>query len=158
VNIIQETNMSNKLNSSGLSDRQRLRRYLVLGLLILSLGLAIYIGVIIRDNGPNYYSPGRAALVNAKQKFEESLVYEQALIEKKRMAHEEIILAINQLAKAEDLDAEDRARIEVMRARLLAIDKADYPGGTTPGQLQNQYREVLNEMDILISKTENYPR
>ena len=150
--------MFNKLNSSSPSDRQRFRRHLVLGFLILSVGLAIYIGLVFRETGPNYYAPGRAALINAKKKFEESLVYEQALIEKKRMAHEEIILAIDQLAKAEDLDSEDRARIEDMRASLIAIDKADYTGGTSPGQLQEQFREILNEMDTLISKTESYPQ
>ncbi len=150
--------MTNKLNSSSPPDRQRLRRYLVLGFAILSLGLAIYIGLGIREKGPNYYAPGRTALINAKQKFEESLVYEQALIEKKRMAHEEIILAIDQLAKAEDLDSADRARIEDMRASLLEIDNTDYPSETSPIQLQKQFREILNEMDIMISKTENNPR
>jgi hypothetical protein len=119
--------------------------------------MAIYIGLGIRGKGPNYYAPGRTALINAKQKFEESLVYEQALIEKKRMAHEEIILAIDQLAKAEDLDSADRARIEDMRMSLMAIDKAD-PGITSPGQLQKQFREILNEMDMLISKTEDHPQ
>ena len=150
--------MSDKLSSSSLSKRQRLRRYLVLGIVILSLGLAIYIGVVNRDQGPNFYAPGRAALMNAKQKFEESLVYEKALIEKKRMAHKEIILAIDQLARAEELDSEDRARIEGMRASLLAIDNADCLGGSSAIQLQEQFREVLNEMDALISKTESYPR
>lgn len=149
--------MSKKSNSSSPPDRQRLRRYLVLGFVVLSLCMAIYIGLGIREKGPNYYAPGRTALINAKQKFEESLVYEQALIEKKRMAHEEIILAIDQLAKAEDLDSADRARIEDMRMSLMAIDNAD-PGGTTPGQLQKEFREILNEMDILISKTENHPQ
>jgi hypothetical protein len=147
--------MSDKMNSSSPPDRRRLRRYLVLALVILSVGLAIYTGLEIRETGPDYYAPGRAALINAKQKFEESLVYEQALIEKKRMVHEEIILAIDQLAKAEDLDSADRARIEDMRASLLEIDKADYPE-TSPRQLQKQFREVLNEMDILISKMENH--
>jgi hypothetical protein len=148
--------MFNKLNSSSPPDRKRFVRYLVLAFAILSVGLAIYIGLAIREEGPDYYAPGRAALINAKYKFEESLVYEQALIEKKRMAHEEIILAIDQLAKAEDLDSADRARIEGIRASLIAIDRADYSDGTSPGQLQKQYREVLNQMDILISKTENH--
>jgi hypothetical protein len=150
--------MSKKLNLSSLSDKKRLCRYLLLGFAVLSVGLAIYIGLVIREEGPNYYAPGRAALINAKQKFEESLVYEQALIEKKRMVHQEIILAIDQLAKAEDLDSADRARIEDMRASLLAIDKSEYPGETSSIELQKQFRDVLNEMDILISKTENYPQ
>ena len=150
--------MFNKLNSSSTSDRKRLRRYFVLGLVILSVSVAIYTGVLIREQEPDYYAPGRAALINAKRKFEESLVYEQAFIEKKQMAHEEIILAIDQLAKAEDLDSADRARIEEIRASLLAIDETDYPGETSPGQRQKKYREVLNEMDSLITNTENHTR
>ena len=150
--------MSSKLNSSSRFGWKRFRRYIMLGFVILSVGLAIYIGLEFRENGPNYYAPGRTALINARLKFEESLAYEQAVLVEKQKAHKEIIQAIDQLAKAEDLDPADRSRIEDMRQTLMAIDKADCNGGASPEQLQQQYHDLLNEIDTLISNTENYPR
>jgi len=144
--------MSGKTSSPDPSDQQRPRWHIVLVIAILLGGLVIYAGTIVRKKEPDFYAPGRAALVNARRSFEESLVYEKALFEQKRMAHKEMALAIDQLAEAKDLDPADRDRIEDIRARLQAIDKADCPQAKSPEQLQQQFRDLLEEIDSIISK------
>ena len=144
--------MSDKSNSPDPSDQRRPRWPIVLVIAILLGGLAIYAGTIIRKKEPDFYAPGRAALVNARRNFEESLVYEKALLEQKRMAHKEMALAIDQLAEAKAFDPADRDKIEDIRARLQAMDKADCPQTASPEQLQQQFRDLLNEIDSLISE------
>jgi len=147
--------MSDKTIPPDPSDQQRPRWPIVLIIAILLGGLVIYTGTIIRKKEPDFYAPGRAALVNARRNFEESLVYEKALLEQKRMAHKEMALAIDQLAEAKDFDPADRDKIEDIRARLQAIDTADCPQTTSPKQLQQQFRDLLNEIDSLISEMQN---
>jgi hypothetical protein len=45
-----------------------------------------------------------------------------------------------------------------MRAQLLAIEKADLLRGNTPNKLQQQYHDLLEQMDELRIKMENHAR
>lgn len=144
--------MSDKTTPPDPSEQQRPRWPIVLIIVLLLGGLVIYTGTVIRRKEPDFYAPGRAALVNARRNFEESLVYEKALLEQKRMAHKEMTLAIDQLAEARNFDPADRDKIEDIRARLQALDTADCQQATSPKQLQQQFRELLNEIDSLIGE------
>lgn len=150
--------MSNELNSSISLNSPRYRRYVVAGLLIATLAIVISIGSVIRKQEPDFYAPGRAALVNARLRFEESLAHEQALIKQQRIAHEEMNLAISQLADAENLDPASRSQIEDIRTSFLAIEKATSMNETSPKNLQQQYRNLLDQIDALISRLESRSR
>lgn len=148
--------MLNQQNTSTSESQQPGRNYIFYGLLLLALVVVVYIGSVMRDQKPDFYAPGRSAIVNARMHFEESLGFEQALIEQQRMAHNEINMAISQLVKAESLDPADRSRIEQMRVQLLALEKTDRERENTPNELHEQYKTLLNQMDALIKKLENH--
>ena len=134
------------------------RRYLLLTFGLIVLAVAIYFGPQLREQEPDYYNPARTALVNARLRFEASLGHEEALITQLRMAHEELDAAITQLSRAADLDPADRARIEGLRADLQAIERTDRQGETSAARLQESYRDLLTQMDALITDMENRKR
>lgn len=134
----------------------RRRRYIFLGLSVIIIAAAAYFGPALRDREPDYYDPARAALVDAKQRFEESLVHEQALASHLQMAHEQLDSAISRLARVAKLDPAHRAAAESLRARLRAIENPEYPGNTTPEELQQSYRELLTQMDALIADMDSH--
>jgi hypothetical protein len=150
--------MDTKLNLPPQTAEHRRRRYVVLGLGIIALAAAIYFGPVLREQEPNYYDPARTALVNARLQFEESLGHEQVLIDQIQMAHEELDSAITQLAKVAELDPAYRTRIEALRSSLLSIENTDHPGETSPEKLQQSYRDLLAQMDALITDLDNRGR
>ena len=150
--------MPTKLNPPPQTTEHRRRRYVVLGLGIIALVAVIYFGPVLREQEPNYYDPARTALVNARLQLEESLGHEQVLIDQLKMAHEELDSAITQLATVADLDPAYRARIEALRASLLSIENPDRPGEKSPEKLQQSYRDLLAQMDALITDLENRGR
>lgn len=129
-----------------------------MGLALAVVAAATYFGPQLREQEPDYYNPARTALVNARLRFESSLGHEQALINQLRLAHEELDSAITQLSRAADLDPADRARIEGLRTGLQAIERADRLGETTAAGLQQSYRDLLAQMDVLIRDLENRGR
>jgi len=135
-----------------------IRRYTLVGSGIVALGLLIAFGSSLRDQEPNYYSPARTELVNARMRFEESLAHEQALIEQLRLAHQELDAALAQLSKAVELDPAHRVRIEGLRSRLLEMEAADRRGEMSPEDLQASYRQLLAQMDALINELQNQGR
>lgn len=143
-------------NTPAPESQQQGRPYMFVALFILTLLVMLIAGLLLRDNKPDFYDPGRAAIVNARMHLEESLGLEQALIEQQRMAHAEINKAIAQLDKAETLDAEDYSRIEQVRQQLLAIEKADSQREENPGELHKQYKDILDQMESLISRLQNH--
>jgi len=138
--------------------KHRRRRYVVLGLGIFALAAVIIFGPALREQEPDYYDPARTALVNARLRFEESLGHEQALITQLQMVREELGSAIAQLDKAADLDSADRTRIEAMRSGLLSIEHPENPGELNPDELQQSYRDLLAQMDALITELDNRSR
>lgn len=150
--------MFNEENLPELTEQHRRRRYVVLGLVILALAAVIYFGPKLREQEPNYYDPARTALVNARLRFEESLGHEQALIAQLQMVHKELDSAIAQLGRAADLDPADRARIEDLRASLLSIEQTDGPEKLGSEELYQSYRELLAQMDALITDLDNRGR
>ena len=97
--------------------------------------------------------PGIARLL-----FEESLGHEQVVIEQLQMAHEELDSAIAQLEKVADLDPAYRTRIESLRASLLSIENPDHPGEASPEKLQQSYRDLMAQMEALITNLDNRGR
>jgi len=155
-NALNEENTLNEPNTPAPDKQQHSGRYLMLGVLIITLVAAIYFGSFIRETEPDFYAPGRTAIVNARMHFEESLGYEQALIEQQRMAHDEINQAISHLDKAETLDPADRDKIQQIRAQLTVLESLDRQRENSPQQLQKQYYDLLDQMDALINKLENH--
>ncbi|MEJ2094573.1 MAG: hypothetical protein P8X93_05255 [Gammaproteobacteria bacterium] len=150
--------MATKQNLPPQTEEHRRRRYVVLGLGIIALAAAIYFGPLLREQEPNYYDPARTALVNARLQFEESFGHEQVLIDQIQLAHEELDSAITQLARVAELDPAYRTRIEALRASLLSIENTDHPGETNPEKLQQSYRDLLVQMDALITDLDNRGR
>jgi hypothetical protein len=138
--------------------KQRRRRSIVLGTGILTLAAVIYFGPMLREQEPNYYNPARTALVNARLQFEESLGHEQVLLTQLQRVREELDSAITQLGKAADLDPADRARIEELRASLQSIEHPDGLVDLSANELQQSYRDLLAQMDVLISDLDNRSR
>ena len=136
------------------AGKQRTHRLLVVSLAVIALLAIFYMGTEIREQKPNFYSPGRAALINARLRFEESMQHEEALIEQQRISQEGLNLAISLLSKAENLDPADRADIEDMQTRIKAIEKAGRPGDASLKLLQKEHRDLLEQMDALITKIE----
>ena len=136
------------------AGKQRPHRLLVVSLAVIALIALFYMGAEIREQKPNFYSPGRAALINARLRFEESMQHEEALIEQQRISQEGLNLAISLLSKAENLDPADRADIEDMQTRIKAIEKARRPEDASLKLLQKEHRELLEQMDALITKIE----
>ena len=138
--------------------KHRRRRYVVIVLSIIALAVAIFFGPALREQEPDYYNPARTALVNARLRFEESLGHEQALITQLHMLREELGSAIAELEKAANLDPADRARIESMRSDLLSIEHPEKPGELNPNELHQSYRDLLAQMDALITEIDNRSR
>ena len=150
--------ISNSMDLPPQPENHRRRRYVVLGLGFVILVAVIIFGPMLRKQEPNYYDPARAALINARQQFEESLAHEEVLLEQIRMAHEELDSAITQLARVADLDPSHRSAIESLRASLLSIENPDHPEETSPEQLRQSYRDLLVRMDALIKDVEKRSR
>ena len=108
---------------------------MVPGLGIIVLAAAVYFGLVLREQEPNYYDPARTALVNARLLFEESLGHEQVVIDQLQKAHEEQDSAITRLAEVADLDPAYRTRIESLRASLLSLENPDRLGETSTEKL-----------------------
>ena len=140
------------------ADPRRRRRSLVVGLGVIALIALLYTGFEFRDREPNYYTPARTALVNARLRFEESLGHERALIAQLDKAHQELDSAIDKLAMAANLDPADRVRIEALRSSLQSIESDDRLGETSPRKLHLLYGDLLAKMDTLITDLENRPR
>lgn len=147
--------MTLELNRAPRTRAQHRRRFVAVVLVAAALVAAIYFGSTIRGTEPDYYSPARTALVNARLKFEESLAHEQALVAELRMAHRELNAAIDELAEAEDLDPDDRNKIRELRSGLLAIEEADQRGELGPERLHQSYQEWLGRMNTLIRQLEH---
>lgn len=150
--------MLSELDLSQQATVHRRRRYIVLGLGILILAVLIYFGPAFRKHEPNYYDPARVALVNAKLQFEESLGHERELIEQLQMAHDELDSAITHLAQAADLDPADRSRIETLRASLRSIEGPDRLGKINLEELHRIYRDMLAQMETLITDLDKRTR
>lgn len=150
--------MTTEMNPPEQTVHHHRRRYLVLGLGILALAAALYFGPMLREQEPDYYDPARTALVNARLRFEESLGHEQALIAQLQMVREELDSAITQLGKAADLDPADRARIKVLRADLESIERPDDLEKLGSNELHQLYRDLLVQMDALITDLDNRSR
>lgn len=150
--------MTTEQNLYQKSVKHRRRRYIVLGVGIFALAVVIIFGPALREQEPDYYNPARTALVNARLRFEESLGHEQALIAQLHMVREELGSAIAELEKAADLDPADRARIEAMRSGLMSIEHSDEPGELNPNELQQLYRDLLAQMDAMITEIDNRSR
>ena len=152
--------MLDKMNLPEQTEDHRRLRYMVLGLCIIALAAAVYFGPALREHEPNYYDPARAALIKAQRQFEESLVHEQVLIEQLKMAHEGLDSAIAQLAKVADLDPAHRSRIESLRKSLQSIENQNSTdsGETNPEKLQQAYRDLLAQIDALITDMDNRRR
>jgi chromosome segregation ATPase len=150
--------MTTEQNLYQKSVKHRRRRYIVLGVGIFALAVVIIFGPALREQEPDYYNPARTALVNARLRFEESLGHEQALIAQLNMVREELGSAIAELEKAADLDPADRARIEAMRSALMSIEHSDEPGELNPNEQQQSYRDLLAQMDAMITEIDNRSR
>jgi hypothetical protein len=150
----RESSMPTKLELPSQTVENHRRRYVVAGLAIIFLAAVIYFGPALREREPNYYNPARTALVNARLRFEESLGHEQALISHRQLAREELNSAITQLAKAEDLDPADRARIEALRSSLLSIENPDRPDELSSKKLHQSYQHLFAQMEALITELE----
>lgn len=155
---MNEIKMFTRLNQSAQREEHRRRRYVILGLAIIALVAALYFGPAFREQEPNYYDPARTALVNARLLFEESLGHEQVLVDQLQMAHDELDSAINQLSKAADLEPAFRTRIASLRARLLALEDPDSPGETSPEKLRQSYRDLMAQIEALITELDNRGR
>jgi chromosome segregation ATPase len=132
------------------------RRYVFLGLTLLIIVVVAYFGPVLRNREPDFYDPARTALINARQRFEESLVHEQELRNHMQMAHRQLQSALDELSRVEALDPAHRAGIESLRARLQAIENPQDPGAASPGELQQSYRDLLTQMDALIEDMDSH--
>jgi len=150
--------MTTERNLTRQTVKQRRRRYLVLGMGIIVLAAVIFFGPALREREPNFYNPARTALVNARLRFEESLGHEQALISQLQMVHEELDSAITHLGKAADLDPADRARIEALRSSIQSIERPDALVESSANELHQSYRDLLAQMDALITDLDNRTR
>ena len=155
---LKKVSMTTEQNLRQQAVNRRRRRYLVLGAGIIALTAVVAFGPALRKQEPDYYDPARTALVNARLRFEESLGHEQALITQLHMVREELGSAIAELEKAADLDPADRARIEAMRSGLMSIEHPDKPGELNPNELHQSYRNMLAQMDALITEIDNRSR
>jgi hypothetical protein len=150
--------MENELNPMKDPEPLQKRHLVFIVVAVILLAVAIFFGLKIRDQEPNFYTPGRASLVNAKRKLAESLYHENAIIKERRLAHEEIDAAITLLTSAENLDPTDRSSINDLRARLEGIEQADREGEISQNKLQGMYKELLEQINSLIKRLEEYPR
>jgi len=150
--------MTDRMEQPAQAEEHGRRHYVVLGLAIVLLAAAIFFGPSLREQEPDFYDPARIALVNARQRFEESLGHEQALVEQLQMAHAELESAIGQLEMVANLDPAHRTRIESLRASLRTIENSDRSGNTDPELLQQSYRDLLTQMDELIGEMDERAR
>ena len=150
--------MTTERKLSQQTAKYRRRRYLVLGLAIIALVAVIFFGPALREREPDYYNPARTALVNARLLFEESLGHEQELIDQLQMVREELDSAITHLGKAADLDPADRARIEALRSSIQTMERSDGLADLSSNELHQSYRDLLAQMDALITDLDNRTR
>lgn len=150
--------MATERNPLTRTVKDRRRRYLVLGFGIFALTAVIVFGPGFREQEPNYYNPARAALVNARLLFLESLEHEEELITQLQEVRKELDSAINQLGRAADLDRGDRAKIEELRSGLQSIERSGGSGELSSQELDQSYRDLLAQMDVLIAELDHRGR
>jgi acyl-CoA reductase-like NAD-dependent aldehyde dehydrogenase len=75
------------------------------------------------------------------------------------MIREDLDSAIKELGKAADLDAADRTRIEALRSSLLLIEqRPDDLGELSSNELHQSYRDLLEQIDAMITELDNRSR
>ena len=154
--MVNDENITDTEDQQPEGQQNNSRRFILFGLFVLILAVIAFVGSMYRDHKPDFYAPGRMAMVNARMHFEESLGIEQALIEQQRMSHEEIKQAISELVKAENLDPADRSTIEELKTQAQSLEVIINQRENTPNKLHSQYKAMLDKMEVLINKLENH--
>lgn len=141
-------------SADGLTDNAPKKRGQIIVVVGLLLAAVIYFGISMRKTEQNFYAPGRAALVNAKIKLEQTLTLEQTYIKERRQAHRDIEIAIADLTSVAEVDPQDRAEIAELLRQLKEIEKVDIGNTPDADAISNRYRSVMQKMDELIQKQE----
>lgn len=128
-------------------------RWLIV-IFLLALSLALWMLFLLHESEPNYYQPARAALVSARHRLNEYYSHESVIIQQLRMAHSELEAAMSMLNKAENLDPDDRQRLDALRSRLQRLDDIRQTALMSPDQLHDTYRGIAEGLDELIHKLE----
>lgn len=124
-------------------------------LLVLAVGGAVYLGLDLRGQAPNFYQPARTPLVAAQHHLAESYSHAAALLEQMQMVHRELDTAIVALANAERLDPADHQTIIRLRHSLKALEDPNTVARMNADELHQTYRELSSSIETLIHKLEN---
>lgn len=135
-----------------LSATQRWQGVVAIVLVVGFTGL-IYIGLLLRATGPDYYQPARTALVEARQKLEASYNHEAVLLEQLRSTHHDLEAAIVALAQAR-VSPGDELEVAKIQTRLRALEDVRDLEKLSPEQLHQSYRDIEAQLTALVEKLE----
>ena len=135
---------------------RRRRRTLRIAVLVTALGTLVglvSLGLMVRQNDPDYYEPARTALVSAREQLEASYSQEAALLAMLRKTHHDLEAAIRSLDKAK-VAPRHRRDMAILRERLRALEDVERLQHMTPDQLHESYREIELQLSNLIGALE----
>jgi chromosome segregation ATPase len=141
--------------SNATKSSKKVHCWWALAFLVLAIGIAgfMYLGSVLHNREPNYYQPARKALVNARERLEQSYTHEETAIKELKITHRELETAIAALNKAR-VDPAYQKKIATLRTRLQALEDIERLEQTSPRQLQQSYHQIANQLSVLIEKLE----
>jgi septal ring factor EnvC (AmiA/AmiB activator) len=116
------------------------------------LGLAVTTFVLLDTLSERHdlYNPARTALVNARQYLSESFSQEQDVLEQLKRIHHELDESLRLLARAEEIDPTVKAQVDVLRARLTALEDQRTISGMDKQTLRDTDQTLLRDFEELI--------
>lgn len=123
------------------------------GVLVL-VGIIAYLGWTIRANEPDFYRPGRRAVVDARQLLAESYGHQAAVIDQLNLVHRTLDNALEALQEAEIADPADRAALERLTARLRSLEDPRALVRMPLDELKTSYHELSGDLEALIRRLE----
>jgi len=123
------------------------------GVLVL-VGIIAYLGWTIRANEPDFYRPGRRAVVDARHLLAESYGHQAAVIDQLNLVHRTLDGAMEALRKAEIADPADREELERLTARLRSLEDSGTLARMTLDELKTSYHQVSGDLEALIRRLE----
>lgn len=123
------------------------------GVIVFLMG-AIFFGSLMRQTAPNFYHPGREALMNARERLDELFGQRIILVQQLRDTQESLYEAVVELNEAASQAPEHRGDIERLsrKARVLGdVNRLDQMSANQVkavyGDLAQRVKTIAHEME-----------